>query len=121
MEEVWKPITGYEGLYEISNLGRVKSLGRVRKRKGSCKVPATTEYWNYKPRILKPIKMHNYLKVNLHGQGDSQCQFLLSHLVANAFILPPNTRATIIKYKDNDYTNCSADNLDVKYVYDYDA
>ena len=25
-EEVWKPIKGYEGLYEISNLGRVKSL-----------------------------------------------------------------------------------------------
>lgn len=29
MEEVWKPIEGYEGLYEVSNLGRVRSLDRV--------------------------------------------------------------------------------------------
>lgn len=28
MEEIWKPIKGYEGLYEVSNLGRVKSLKR---------------------------------------------------------------------------------------------
>lgn len=29
MEELWKPIEGYEGLYEVSNLGRVRSLDRV--------------------------------------------------------------------------------------------
>lgn len=34
MEEVWKDIKGYEGLYQISNLGRVKSLPRmIKKRK----------------------------------------------------------------------------------------
>ena len=31
MEEIWKPIYEYEGLYEISNLGRVKSLEKFRK------------------------------------------------------------------------------------------
>ena len=29
MEEIWKDIKGYEGLYQVSNLGRVKSLKRV--------------------------------------------------------------------------------------------
>ena len=32
MEEVWKPIEGYDGLYEVSNLGRVRSLDRVVQR-----------------------------------------------------------------------------------------
>lgn len=31
MEEIWKDIEGYEGLYQVSNLGRVKSLERWRK------------------------------------------------------------------------------------------
>ena len=37
MEEVWKDIEGYEGLYQVSNLGRVKSLDRVimRKKQGA--------------------------------------------------------------------------------------
>ncbi len=29
MQEIWKPIKGYEGLYEVSNLGRIKSLERI--------------------------------------------------------------------------------------------
>ena len=29
MDEIWKPIRGYEGLYEVSNLGRVRSLERI--------------------------------------------------------------------------------------------
>ena len=33
MEESWKPVVGYEGLYEVSDLGRVRSLDRVRKWK----------------------------------------------------------------------------------------
>ena len=36
MDEVWKDVVGYEGLYQISNLGRVKSVERFRKgKKGS--------------------------------------------------------------------------------------
>ena len=32
MEEVWKEVPGYEGLYQVSNLGRVKSLSRIVKK-----------------------------------------------------------------------------------------
>lgn len=45
--EVWKDIKGYEGLYQVSNMGRVKSLERIIIRKNGSKMPV-------KERILKP-------------------------------------------------------------------
>lgn len=37
MKEIWKDIKGYEGLYQVSNLGRVKSLKRyVKEKNGKC-------------------------------------------------------------------------------------
>ena len=73
-EEIWKSIKSYEGLYEISSLGRVKSL-------------------NYrgtgKKKILKNIECSNgYLMVNLTKNG-KQKQFKVHRLVAEAFI--PNS------------------------------
>lgn len=46
MEEIWKDIKGYEGLYQISNLGKVKSLARTTVRRGN-------KYF-LKEKILKP-------------------------------------------------------------------
>ena len=78
--EIWKEIEGYEGLYEVSNLGNVKSLN---KRKG---------------RILKPIKDHfGYLRVNLYN---SEYKIHKVHrLVAEAFIPNPNNYP-IINHKE---------------------
>ena len=115
LEEIWKPIYGFESLYEVSNLGRVRSLGRFRIRTGSCKVPKSTTVWNYKPKILKPIHMHQYVKVHLYEQDGKRYAFILSHLVANAFILPEHAKVTKIYYKDNNPSNCSVSNLDVRY------
>lgn len=54
MEEIWKDIQGYEGLYQVSNLGRVKSLGRSGK---GCSL---------EDRVLKPmINDDGYELVNL--------------------------------------------------------
>ena len=39
MKEVWKDIAGYEGLYQVSNLGRVKSLNYLRKRIERIRIP----------------------------------------------------------------------------------
>lgn len=57
MEEIWKDIPNYEGLYQASNLGRIKSLPR-----------------KYKPNesILKPQKRNGYLKVELCKQDRKQ-------------------------------------------------
>jgi len=48
MKEIWKPVVGYEGFYEISNLGRVKSLSRfVNRSRGGKQLK--------KERILIPL------------------------------------------------------------------
>ena len=58
MVEIWKDIKGYEGLYQVSNLGRVKSLSIYRKN-------SVCEYYS-KEKILKPLKdKGGYLNVRL--------------------------------------------------------
>ena len=52
MEESWKPVVGYEGLYEVSDLGRVRSLDRVVKGKRNSK-------WERKGRILQQANRGN--------------------------------------------------------------
>lgn len=77
-QEVWKPIDGFEGLYEVSNLGRVKSLDRyVDNGHGSTRLA--------KGRILKPqLVMGGYLQVVLCKDG-KQTIFKVHRLVAKAF------------------------------------
>lgn len=94
--EIWKNITGYEGLYQVSNLGRVKS----------------TQYHNgtYE-RILKPSKGKNgYLSVALYK--DKKCKWHLVHrLVAQAFLDNPDNLSQI-NHKDECKTNNIVDNLE---------
>lgn len=80
MKEIWKDIEGYEGIYQISNLGRVKSLIRVIKRSdGKIKT--------FKERILKPaLNTFGYPYVNLSKQGKVK-SFVVHRLVVKAFIL----------------------------------
>lgn len=67
MEEIWKDIKGYEGKYQISNLGRVKSL-------------------NYNTKILKyNSDGHGYLKVILY-KNNKRKSHRVHRLVAEAFI-----------------------------------
>ena len=91
--EQWKAIAGYEGLYEVSDLGMVRSL-----KFG-------------KERILKPGKTHSgYLLVNLCKDGHTK-PILVHRLVAEAFIQNPNNLETI-NHKDEVKTNNVASNLE---------
>lgn len=76
MEEIWKDIEGYEGLYQVSNLGRVRSLGFDKWHKG---------------RVLKQSfdSKDNYLFVGLHKDGKTK-QKNVHRLVAETFIPNPN-------------------------------
>lgn len=79
--EVWKDIPGYEGIYQVSNMGHVKSL--------------TRRVWNYtKPgRILKLYHKNNgYLTVNLCGKNQSEnthmsIGWLLLHLYQTSMVI----------------------------------
>ena len=76
--EIWKDIPNYEGLYQASNLGRVKSLERFRKGKNGSLVPV-------KEKILKPkISDNGYYQVALFK--NSKVRFYLVHrIVFEAF------------------------------------
>ena len=87
MEEIWKPIKGYEGLYEVSNIGRVKSL------------PKTVEqYYGYKitnERILKQSPdRKGYMMAWLY-KNKKRNTVKVHRLVANAFIPNPDNKPQI--------------------------
>ena len=63
MEEIWKDIEGYEGLYQVSNLGRIRSLDRVVVTKRNTRT-------NLKGMLLKSTKDRDgYLQVVLSKQS----------------------------------------------------
>ena len=104
MSEEWRPVVGYEGLYEVSSYGRVRSLdGFIVDSLGYKRL--------HKGKVLSPAKDKNgYLKVNLHCNG--KCKIIRVHrLVAQAFI--PNTdNLPMVNHKDEDKTNNNIDNLE---------
>jgi len=102
--EVWKPIAGFEGLYEVSNLGQVKSLERLRITKGGG-ITKVCE------RILKQtLNKFGYCKVTLTKAGKHH--FFVAHrLVAMAFIPNPEIKPEI-NHKDGNKQNNCVDNLE---------
>ena len=93
MTETWKAIAGYEGLYEVSDLGRVKSLK-------FCK-----------EKILKPQKTRDdYLQVDIYKDGKVK-HSKVHRLVAEAFIQNPQGLETV-NHKDEVKTNNVASNLE---------
>ena len=104
MTEVWKDIAGYEGLYQVSNLGRVKSLPRELKRFTDRKCLA-------KERILTAHpNSKGYLRIQLKKDGKTEQRFL-HRLVAEAFIPNPSNKGEV-NHIDNAPTNNKAENLE---------
>ena len=88
-KEIWKPVPGYEGKYEVSNLGRIKGLSRKIICKGGWEYPI-------KERIMKPYMRGRYLCVKFSAKTYS-----VHHLVALAFIPNPENKPEI------DHINCN--------------
>lgn len=94
--EIWKPIKGYEGLYEISNWGRVKSLNYRRSGKLG---------------LLKPkVDKDGYLVVCFCKDGKRK-YFFVHRLVAEVFLENPDN-LPCVNHKDENKTNNSVDNLE---------
>lgn len=80
--ETWMPIAGWDGMYEVSDLGRVRSLARVITRRNGAKQ-------TIHGRVLRPTLMSNgwYLKVDLVRLGHKR-SLPVHRLVGNAFLGP---------------------------------
>ena len=89
MIEIWRDIKDYEGLYQVSNWGRVKSLNYRR---------------TVKERVLKPNKHKSgYLQVTLCKNGKLK-HYLVHRLVTEAFLENPDNLPQV-NHKDEDKTN----------------
>lgn len=97
--DIFKPVSGYEDLYEVSNMGRVKSLDR-----SDCLGHRVTE------KILKTWVTNNYFTVCLRRDGDKKfCR--VHRLVAQAFIPNPDN-LPYINHKDENKVNNRVENLE---------
>jgi hypothetical protein len=85
MKEIWKDIIGYEGLYQVSNLGRVKSLSREIRYINHCN---KQEYFRItKERILVNTDVKGYNSIRLSRDGVSishrLCRLVAIHFIEN--------------------------------------
>lgn len=104
MKEIWKPVVGYEGFYEVSSIGRVRSLARIvecndgRKRK-------------IKDRILKCSRNSGgYYGITLHKDGCTK-SVNIHRIVAEAFVPNPLEKEEV-NHKDENPSNNHASNLE---------
>lgn len=100
-KEIWKPVVGFEGLYEVSSLGRVKSLDRYVKA-------GHNSFRLSKGKILKPVKDSKGYYIIQLGR---RYKCTLHRLVANAFIPNPNDYPCI-NHKDENKLNNNIGNLE---------
>lgn len=97
MEEIWRKIKRFEGFYEVSNLGRVRSLPR-----------------KHSPglNILKPLyHSGGYSVIDLRKPHEKKKHFLAHRLVAIAFIPNPQSKPDV-NHKDSNRKNNKVDNLE---------
>jgi len=92
MKEIWKDIKGYEGLYQVSNFGRVKSL-------------------KFKPKVLKNVTNYGYYPTIYLFKNNQMKMFKIHRLVAKIFIDNPNN-FPCVNHKDGQKTHNNVTNLE---------
>lgn len=98
MKEIWNNIIGFEGLYQVSNLGRVKSLGNNKSKK---------------ERILKPIrvsKSNGYYRIHLSKNGKSK--LMLLHRIVAIHFIPNPLNYPEVNHIEGNKEDCRASKLE---------
>lgn len=99
MKEKWKDIRGYEGRYQVSNFGNVRTLNY--KRTGQTRImTGTTDIRGYKNIAFRE-----------GGVGSKQKHYMVHRLVAEAFIQNPENKP-FVNHKDGDRANNIVENLE---------
>lgn len=100
MQEIWKDVVGYEGIYQVSNLGLVKGLDRY------------DSFGKFIKGKQISIKKNNRGYCQIHLCKNGKCRmFLLHRVVAEAFIDNPN-KFPQVNHKDENKDNNCVDNLE---------
>ena len=97
-DEIWKDIEGYEGLYQISNFGNVKSLAKPRKNGNN------TQYIQKEKLLKQSFTSTGYKKVELYKNGKRK-SFKVHRLVAKAFISNPENKPEVNHIDGNKINN----------------
>ena len=97
-EEIWKAIPDYEGLYEISNIGRVRSLNYL--HRGFVKI------------LKLSAKNGKYIKVTLYNREGNPKTLRVHRIVAMVFLPEPTPKQTQVNHIDGDKQNNNVENLE---------
>ena len=104
-KEIWRDVVGYEGLYQVSNLGRVKSLSRYVK----CSITSNGLMLKKERFLTETVDEKGYIRVKLSRDGESK-RYRVHRLVATAFI-PNDNNLPEVDHIDANRANNHASNL----------
>ena len=102
--EEWRSVLGYEGLYEVSNFGRIKMTGRKKRHR--------TGVFSYiQPKILNQFEVCGYSKVKLRDKNGKAKMVSVHRIVALAFLSNPDNLPQV-NHKDENKLNNNIENLE---------